>query len=120
MQRLTANKYVGTAREHALTPKSMGLPVRHNNGEKETTKADAGYAERSSRREDREDHPKDQLYPWGKPLKILIVWHLKPRYGISAKTGSQLKARLDEKQCDASQIMKPQGEEEPLLHVSFL
>ena len=32
----------------------------------------------------------------GKPLKILIVWHLKPRYGISAKTGPQLKARLDE------------------------
>ena len=56
----------------------------------------------------------------GKPLKILIVWHLKPRYGISAKTGSQLKARLDEKQCDASQIMKPQGEEEPLLHGSVL
>ena len=94
--------------------------MRHNNGEKETTKADAGYAERSSRREDREDHPKDQLYPWGKPLKILIVWHLKPRFGISAKTGPQLKARLDEKQCDASQIMKPQGEEEPLLHVSVL
>ena len=30
----------------------------------------------------------------GKPLKILIVWHLKPRYVISAKTGPQLKARL--------------------------
>ena len=56
----------------------------------------------------------------GKPLKILMVWHLKPRYGISAKTGPQLKARLDEMQCDASQIMKPQGEEEPLLHVSVL
>jgi hypothetical protein len=38
----------------------------------------------------------------GKPLKILIVWHLKPRYGISAKTGPQLKARLDEIKCDAS------------------
>jgi len=44
-QRLTANNYVGTARERALTPKSMGLTARHNNGEKETTKADAGYAE---------------------------------------------------------------------------
>ena len=45
----------------------------------------------------------------GKPLKILIVWHLKPRYGISAKTGSQLKARLDEMKCDASQVIKMQG-----------
>jgi hypothetical protein len=43
---LTVNNYVGTARERALTPKSMGLTARHNNGEKETTKADAGYAER--------------------------------------------------------------------------
>jgi len=41
-QRLTANKYVGTARERALTPKSMGLTVRYNSGEKETTKANAG------------------------------------------------------------------------------
>ena len=37
----------------------------------------------------------------GKPLKVLIAWHLKPRYGISAKTGPQLKARLDEMKCDA-------------------
>jgi len=36
----------------------------------------------------------------GKPLKVLIVWHLKPRYVISAKTGPQLKARLDEMKCD--------------------
>ena len=56
----------------------------------------------------------------GKPLKVLIVWHLKQRYGISAKTGPQLKARLDEMKCDASQVTKPQGEEEQLLHVSVL
>ena len=37
----------------------------------------------------------------GKPLKVLIVWHLKPRYVVSAKTGPQLKARLDEMKCDA-------------------
>ena len=42
---MTANNYVGTARERALNPKSMGLTVRYNSGEKETTKADAGYAE---------------------------------------------------------------------------
>ena len=56
----------------------------------------------------------------GKPLKVLIVWHLKPRYGISAKTGPQLKAWLDEMKSDASQVMEPQGDEEPLLHVSVL
>ena len=56
----------------------------------------------------------------GKPLKVLIVWHLKPRYGISAKTGPQLKAWLDEMKCDASQVMEPHGDEEPLLHVSVL
>jgi hypothetical protein len=48
------------------------------------------------------------------------VWHLKPRYGISAKTGPQLKAWLDEMKYDASQVMEPQGDEEPLLHVSVL
>ena len=56
----------------------------------------------------------------GKPLKVLIVWYLKPRYGISAKTRPQLMARLDETKCDAPQVMKPQGEEEPQLHVSVL
>ena len=56
----------------------------------------------------------------GKPLKVLIAWHLKPRYGISAKTGPQLKARLDEMKCDASWVMKPQGDEELLLYVSVL
>ena len=48
------------------------------------------------------------------------MWHLKSRYVISAKTGPQLKARLDEMKCDASQVMEPQGDEEPLLHVSVL
>ena len=48
------------------------------------------------------------------------MWHLKPRYVISAKTGPQLKARLDEMKCDAPWVMKPQGDEELLLHVTVL
>ena len=56
----------------------------------------------------------------GKPLKVLVLWLLKPRYGISVEKGPQLKARLDEIKCDAPQVMKLQGEEEPLLHVCVL
>jgi len=87
-QRLTANNYVGTARGRALTPKSMGSYCAARQWREGDDKGGRGLcgepicAEKVGR-----IILKTSCILEGKPLKILIVWHLKPRYGISAKMG---------------------------------
>ena len=60
------------------------------------------------------------MYPWGKAAQDPHCVAPEAALWYSAKTGLQLKARLDEMKCDASNVMKPQGEIELLLHVSVL